>query len=365
MSWVFFSLSPPHAAALPSERQHCTSSAPSLLHDVLLPVEGPSDFDEERGDATPTASNRPPQAETNEADEDTDPEASDFDEARGDATPTASLRPSQAETNEYDDDTDPDMPKIFDSERVSKTNAGSTLAAMLEICQAAAERNQAAANRHQQQVYLQMAQMQQTPRKQIEASEQLQQTLRKHIEASEWEYEADADAAEEKGEKRRKVHVEKEEERDVGVEEASSWTQLRQPAESPGDGYEWEYEADTDAAEEKGWKRRKVQVEKEEERYVGVEEAVVSEEKKVKKEATTEEVQVEKDEWRDVDVALDFLAVAGVAGKEKKNKKESRKREAAAEGTVVKEEKEKVKREEADELVALKEEKSEESEDRV
>ena len=36
--------------------------------------------------------------------------------ARGDATPTASNRPPQAETNEADEDTDPDMPKIFDSD---------------------------------------------------------------------------------------------------------------------------------------------------------------------------------------------------------------------------------------------------------
>ena len=54
-----------------------------------------------------------------------------------------------------------DSEEVSEPEIASKSNAGSTLAAMFDIVQAAAERNRPAAQQHQQQMYLQMAQLQQ------------------------------------------------------------------------------------------------------------------------------------------------------------------------------------------------------------
>ena len=76
-----------------------------------------------------------------------------------------------------------DSEEVSEPEIASKSNAGSTLAAMLDIVQTAAERNQPAAQRHQQQMYLQMAQLQQQQQHQQQAQLQ-QQQMPKHTETA-------------------------------------------------------------------------------------------------------------------------------------------------------------------------------------
>ena len=103
----FYNMPPPAAVAantvpppFPTNRNNAAVAASRGAEPPLKQPRGAPP--RARGDATPTASNRPPQAETNEADEDTDPDMPE-------------LISSRAETNEADEDIDPDMPDLISS----------------------------------------------------------------------------------------------------------------------------------------------------------------------------------------------------------------------------------------------------------